>query len=85
MTSHDADHIFDVLASLLQERFDISATHASLGTPLQELGVDSMMVMDVMLDVEDRLGLKLEDLALPRKATLGDVLTMIERNIGIRA
>jgi acyl carrier protein len=69
------------LQSFLQERFDIPAESATLDAPLRELGLDSMLVLDVMLETEDRLGVKLNDLSMPRDATVGDVVKMIQRNV----
>ena len=77
-------HPTDLLAALqefLAARFDIPAAHVQAETSLRELGLDSMMVMDVMMDVEDRLGVKLVDLALPRDPRVGDVIELIDRNL----
>lgn len=69
------------LQSILQENFDISPERASAGTSLRELGIDSMMVLDVVMEVEDRLGIQLKDMAMPRDASLGDIVALIDRNI----
>jgi acyl carrier protein len=39
------------------------------------------MVLDVIMEVEDRMGVKLDDVTLPREATLGDVVSLVERNL----
>lgn len=74
-----------ILASLqqfLHERFDLEPALLTRDAPLRSIGLDSMMILDVMLETEDRLGVKLDDMTLPRDATLGDVAEMIKRNLG---
>jgi acyl carrier protein len=85
MTQPDAAAILAAIREFLAERFDIPAERVTLDAPLRELGLDSMMVMDVMLETEDRFGVKLMDLALPREPRLGDVVSLIERNLGAGA
>ena len=76
----DPAAVLAALKEFLATRFDIPAESVEPGTPLRDLGLDSMMVMDVMLETEDRFGLKLTDLALPREPTLGDVVALVQRN-----
>lgn len=85
MSRPDKESILATLQAFLDERFDIPAATATTGASLREIGLDSMMVLDVIMEVEDRLGVKLDDVALPRDATLGDVVGLVERNLGIGA
>lgn len=85
MNQPDSDRILATLQKFLNERFDIPPDSATLDASLRELGLDSMLVLDVMLEAEDRLGVTLNDLAMPREATLGDVVKMIQRNLGVSA
>lgn len=81
MTTPDAPQILSLLQRLLADKFDIPNESASPETRLTELGLDSMLVLDVLLEVEDELGVKLDDLAIPRNATLADVIAVIQRNL----
>jgi acyl carrier protein len=65
----------------LKERFDISAEAVTDEVTMRELGLDSILMLDVMLEVEDRLGIQLKDLALPPNPRLKDVVALIERNM----
>lgn len=85
MTRPDTDTVLAALREFLASRFDISPAQAQPATPLREMGLDSMMIMDVMLETEDRFHVKLNDLALPREPTLGDVVALIERNLDAAA
>ncbi|MEO7014631.1 MAG: acyl carrier protein [Dokdonella sp.] len=82
MSKPDQSEILAMLGEFLSERFDIPAQAVRSDRPLGELGLDSMMLLDVMLEFEDRLGIKLADMSLPRDATLQDVAALIERNTG---
>jgi acyl carrier protein len=83
MSSTDPTAILATLQQLLSERFDIRPETATADALLRDIGLDSMMVLDVIMDIEDRLGVKLDDVGMPRDATLGDVVKVIQRNQGI--
>ncbi|MEO7936069.1 MAG: acyl carrier protein [Dokdonella sp.] len=81
MNRSDKESIRKLLLNFLSDKFDIPPEQASREVPLRELGLDSMLVLDVIMEAEDRLGTKLDDLTMPREATLADVVTMIQRNL----
>lgn len=81
MNHADTASLLASLQELLRERFDIPAETATLGAALTDLGLDSMIVLDVIMEVEDRLGVTLADLEMPRNPTLGDVVKLIQRNL----
>jgi acyl carrier protein len=80
MNNLDAVHIRTVVKDFLEERFDISADKIADDTSIRDVGLDSMMMLEVMLELEDRLGIKLKDLAMPANPTLRDVVALVERN-----
>ena len=50
---------------------------ASLETPLSALGMDSLMMLEVMLDVQDALDIVVEDSDLRRVKTFRDVSELL--------
>jgi acyl carrier protein len=80
MSGLDAIHIQTVIKDFLGERFDIPADRIRDDTSIRDLGLDSMMLLEVMLELEDRLGVKLSDLSMPSNPTLRDVVALVERN-----
>lgn len=82
MAKPDREEILSMIQEFLSERFDIRVQTTNLDRRLAELGLDSMMMLDVMLEFEDRLDIKLTDMSLPRDPSLQDVVALIERNIG---
>ncbi len=81
MNRPDKESIQKMLQTFLGEKFDIAPEQASRNVPLRDLGLDSMLVLDVIMEAEDQLGTKLDDLTMPRDATLEDVVKMIQRNL----
>ena len=75
------ENVKSMVVDFLVERFELPRGRLLGETPLRELGLDSIMLLDVMLDVEDRLGVKLRDLAMPASPTIDDIAALIERNL----
>ena len=69
----------------LKERFAIDVKHVDESSRLRDLGVDSLHVLEIMLDMEAELGIKLEDLSVPPNPSLGEVAAAIERNMAASA
>jgi acyl carrier protein len=76
-----SERVKAMVVDFLVERFELPRDRLLGATPLRELGMDSIMMLDVMLDVEDRLGVKLRDLAMPANPTIDDIAALIERNL----
>jgi len=76
----DDQRISTVVREFLHERFDIAVDTIADDTSIGDLGLDSMMMLEVMLEMEDRLGIKLKDLTMPARPTLRDVIKLVERN-----
>ena len=72
------------VTDFLAQRFDIAPAAIAEGASLRQLGIDSMMLLEVMLEVEDRFGVKLRELSLPANPTLHDLVALVERNLADR-
>jgi acyl carrier protein len=70
-----------LIKQVLHERFDIAPDKVNDDTTTREVGLDSILLMDVVLDLEDRLGVQLQDLSLPPNPTLLDVVALVRRNL----
>jgi acyl carrier protein len=73
--------IEQMVQEFLAERFELPPERLLPDTALRDLGLDSMIMLDVLLDAEDRLGVKLRDLAMPANPKIGDITTLIVRNL----
>jgi len=77
----DSPQIFTRFSELLQAQYGIDPDQVALATPLEALGIDSMHSVDVLFSLEEELGIQFKDLAMPRNATVGDVVDLIGRNL----
>lgn len=69
------------IKEVLNERFGIEVGQVEEASRLRELGIDSLHVVEIMLDLEADLGVKLVDLSVPPNPSLGEVAAAIERNL----
>lgn len=77
----DYQQIETMVTEFLTERFDVPAEKMHADAAMRDLGLDSIIMLDVMLEVEDRLGVKLRDLAMPANPRLRDIVELIQRNL----
>jgi len=80
MSDLDSQRIQDVIKEFLAERFDIAPERVTEATSIRDVGLDSLMMLEMMLELEDRLGVKLRDLSMPANPTLHDVVALVQRN-----
>ena len=75
------EEIFESLKELVAERFDLDGKELTLATTQSDLGIDSILMVDLMMDVEERLGVTFKNLDLVRNPTLGDIVNLVEANV----
>jgi acyl carrier protein len=76
----DRSEIFESLKELVAERFDLRRETLTLSTTQKDLGIDSILMVDLMMDVEERLGVTFKNLDLVQNPTLGDIVSLVEAN-----
>ncbi|HVK53884.1 MAG TPA: acyl carrier protein [Burkholderiales bacterium] len=69
------------LKNILNERFGIEPATLNDESRLGDFGIDSLHLVDVMLDIETALGIKLENLSLPPNPSLAEVTATISQNM----
>jgi acyl carrier protein len=67
------------IKNVLHEQFDIDTTPLSDSTKLTDMGIDSLHLVDVMLDVETELDISIEDLSFSPETTLGELGLMVSK------
>jgi len=77
----DNTDILTRIRASLTERFGLEASQLAEDARLRDLGVDSIHVLEIMLDLETELGVSLSDLSLPPNPTLGEVAAVISGNL----
>ena len=69
--------VLEKLRALLEARFSLPAHSLGETVRLRDLNVDSMHIVELMLDLEDMLQIKISSLSLPKNPTLAAVADAI--------
>ncbi len=77
--THDA--ILDRLKAMLHDRFAIDPATISGSTRRADMGIDSILMVDLMLDIETEMGFAFESMELPPNPSLDDVTALIRQNL----
>lgn len=77
----DNASILTKIQASLHERFGLDVGQLDESARLRDLGVDSLHVLEIMLDLEAELGTNLVDLSFPPNPSLGEVAAVISRNL----
>lgn len=78
------EEILERLKALIHERFDIDPATLNGSTTQADIGIDSLLMVDMMLDVETDLGFTFEAMDLPRNPSLDAIVDLVERNLAKR-
>jgi len=80
----NASEIFEKLIDLLKHKFDVSVDHITPTTTLNELGLDSLSLMEFVFAAEDAFAIRIPEEELdPRQiaTSLSDIANIIEKMI----
>lgn len=77
----DSASILTKIQASLHDRFGLDVDQLDESARLRDLGVDSLHVVEIMLDLEAELGTNLVDLSFPPNPSLGEVAAVISRNL----
>ncbi|MBR6522428.1 MAG: acyl carrier protein [Oscillospiraceae bacterium] len=75
--------VLDKIKSILSSQFGIDEDQITENTDVvNDLGADSLDVVEMMMSVEDEFGLMIEDEEIAEMRTVGDVVNYIENHLG---
>lgn len=77
----ESKDILGKIQVILHDRFGLELAQLGESARLRDLGVDSLLVLEIMLDLEADLGTKLVDLSFPPNPSLGEVVAVISKNL----
>ena len=66
------------IITLIAEHFGIDAARLAPATPVADLGIDSLSMIEFMFQMEEKFNVQMADSRAPL-ATVGDVIAEIER------
>lgn len=73
----------ELIKNFLDTRLGVEGDKVVPAAALADLGIDSLMLLELMFEFEDRFGIKLsQDLPAPR--TVGDMATLMDGLIASR-
>ena len=71
--------VFQAIAELIAERNECDISEITPETTLEDLGIDSLDTVEMMMKLEDKIGVEIE---LDEKvATVGELVEYIERKM----
>ena len=71
--------MFEKIANYLADQLDMAADEITADTTFESLGVDSLDTVEMVMDLEDELGVELE---LEEKiATVGELVAFVESKL----
>ncbi len=68
--------VFEKLTQIIAEKLDMEASEITLETTAADLGMDSLDVAELLMDIEDNFGVTVEP--SPELKTIGDFVKAIE-------
>lgn len=77
----DRAEILDRLKQLLKDKYEIDPSTLTEESRQDDIGLDSMTMVDLMLDVEDQLGVQFPEIDLPKNPSMKDIVSLIEKSL----
>jgi acyl carrier protein len=77
----ERQEILERLKTLIHERFGVDPAGLSGATTQRDIGIDSLLLVDMMLDVETELGFTFDSMDLPVNPTLDTIVSLVEDNL----
>lgn len=78
------EEILEKVVEIVTEKLGVDAEEVTLDSDLTEdLGADSLDLVDLVMALEDEFGVKVEDEDVENIATIGDIVNYISKELGI--
>lgn len=72
-----SNNALETMQGMLHERLGIEKSKVTLDASLEELGIDSLMQIELLFDFEDKYKVKIPDLT-EKPTTIGDLIAIVE-------
>ena len=75
--------VFEKLREILADELELTEDEITMESNLiDDLGADSMVVVDLIMSIEDEFGVEVPDEDVEKMSTVGDAVRYIESKIG---
>ena len=72
--------VFDKVKEIVAEQLDVAEDQITMEAVItDDLGADSLDVVDLVMDLEDAFSIEIPDEAMDDIKTIGDIVTYIEK------
>jgi acyl carrier protein len=72
--------IFEKIKKIICEQLDLNGNDITEDTSFQELGLDSLELFQVIIEIEDAFGVQIEDAESVK--TVGEAVKFVQKNTG---
>ncbi|AAD35746.1 MULTISPECIES: acyl carrier protein [Thermotoga] len=77
------EEIFSKVKSIISEKLGVDESQVTEEAKLiDDLGADSLDLVDLVMDFESEFGVKVDDADLEKISTVGDIVSYIEKKLG---
>ena len=73
----DRIEILELLKKLLKDKYDVDPASLSGESRQDDIGLDSMTMVDLMMDIESTLDFQFPNLNLPKNPSLDEITDLI--------
>lgn len=78
------EEILEKVVEIVTEKLGVDAEEVTLDSDLTEdLGADSLDLVDLVMAFEDEFGVKIEDEDVENITTIGDIVDYISKELGV--
>ena len=74
----DANKILELLKQLLKDKYDVDPESLTGESRQDDIGLDSMTMVDLMMDIESELDFQFPNLNLPKNPSLDEITQLID-------
>lgn len=78
----DRAEILNWLKGLLKDKYEIDPDTLTGASRQDDIGLDSMTMVDLMLDIETELDFQFPDLNIPKNPSLDEIVNLIAEAVG---
>lgn len=78
----ERNKVLELLKALLKEKYDVDPDSLTGASRQDEIGLDSMTMVDLMMDIESSLDFQFPDLNLPKNPSLDEIVDLIVESAG---
>ena len=69
---------FEKVSDIIGKRFELSETKITMDTTWEEIGADSIDLVDLISELEDEFDISIPDDSIEDLKTIGDVVNLID-------